>query len=97
MEDVETLGELVTDALFVFNLAEVSHLLQTFYGLQEADFWKTVRRMLADYAATHSLGARQHQLGLARPTLTAEALLARKLNTGRSSHAVPNLLSTPDA
>lgn len=97
MEDVETLGELVTDALFVFNLAEVSHLLQTFYGLQEADFWKTVRRMLTDYAATHGLGARQGQLGLARPTLTAEALLARKLNTGRSSHAVPNPLSTPDA
>lgn len=97
MEDVETLGELVTDALFVFNLAEISHLLQTFYGLREADFWKAVRRMLADYAATHGLGARQDQLGLARPTLTAEALLARKLNTGRSSHTVPNPLSTPDA
>ncbi|WP_395448522.1 IucA/IucC family protein [Aminobacter sp. UC22_36] len=97
MEDVETLGELVTDALFVFNLAEVSHLLQTFYGLDEADFWQAVRRMLADYAATHGLGARQDQLGLARPTITAEALLARKLNTGRSSHAVANPLSTPDA
>jgi len=97
MEDVETLGELVTDALFIFNLAEVSHLLQTFYGLQEADFWNSVRRMLADYATTHGLGARQDQLGLARPTLTAEALLARKLNTGRSSHTVPNPLSTPDA
>lgn len=97
MEDVETLGELVTDALFVFNLAEVSHLLQTFYGLREADFWQAVRRMLADYAATHGLGARQDQLGLARPTITAEALLARKLNTGRSSHAVANPLSTPDA
>nr|WP_246591772.1 IucA/IucC family protein [Aminobacter anthyllidis] len=97
MEDVETLGELVTDALFVFNLAEVSHLLQTFYGLHEADFWKTVRRMLADYAATHGLGARQDRLGLARPTIAAEALLARKLNTGHSSHAVPNPLSIPDA
>ena len=96
MEDVETLGELVTDALFVFNLAEVSHLLQTFYGLREADFWTAIRRMLTDYAATHGLGARQDQLGLRRPTLTAEALLARKLNTGRSSHAVPNPLSTPD-
>ncbi|MDH4986542.1 IucA/IucC family protein [Aminobacter anthyllidis] len=97
MEDVETLGELVMDALFVFNLAEVSHLLQTFYGLHEADFWKTVRRMLADYAATHGLGARQDRLGLARPTIAAEALLARKLNTGHSSHAVANPLSTPDA
>ncbi|GAA2836678.1 IucA/IucC family protein [Aminobacter aminovorans] len=96
MEDVETLGELVTDALFVFNLAEVSHLLQTFYGLREADFWTAIRRMLTDYAATHGLGARQDQLALWRPTLTAEALLARKLNTGRSSHAVPNPLSTPD-
>ncbi len=97
MEDVETLGELVTDALFAFNLAEVSHLLQTFYGLREADFWTAVRRMLAEYAASHGLGARQDQLGLTRQTLTAEALLARKLNTGRSSHAVPNPLSTPDA
>lgn len=97
MEDVETLGELVTDALFVFNLAEISHLLQAHYGLREADFWKTVRQMLADYAAVHDLGARQAQLGLARPKIAAEALLARKLNTGRSSHVVSNTLSTPDA
>lgn len=97
MEDVETLGELVTDALFIFNLAEISHLLQTHYGLREADFWKTVRQMLADYAAVHDLGARQAQLGLARPEIAAEALLASKLNTGRSSHFVTNTLSTPDA
>lgn len=97
MEDVETLGELVTDALFVFNLAEISHLLQTHYGLREADFWKTVRQMLADYAAGHGSAARQAQLGLDRPEIAAEALLARKLNTGRSSHVVSNTLSTPDA
>jgi siderophore synthetase component len=92
METVESLGELVNDALFVFNLAEVSHLFHTCYGLPEADFWATVRQLLAAYARERGLVARQDRLGLFRPKIAVETLLARKLGTGRSSRLVANAL-----
>lgn len=96
MERVESLGELVADALFVFNLAEVAHLLATRYGLPEVRFWQTVRAIVATYAQDTGLSARQARLGLDRTVITTDALLARKLGIARTSHDVANALFSPD-
>lgn len=92
MEAVESLGELVMDALFVFNLAEIAHLLHVGYGLREEAFWVSVDRLLGAYAAERDLAGRQSRLGLAAPRIAVESLLARKLAIGRTSHLVPNPL-----
>lgn len=96
MERVESLGELVADALFVFNLAEVAHLLQARYGHAETAFWAQVRTLLADYARDTGLQQRQAMLGLDRPIFATDPLLSRKLGTGRTSLPVANALFSPD-
>lgn len=81
MASVEALRELVMDTLFVFNLAELSFLLESAYGLPEHSFWHLVRRQLNAYAlAGHSSRARIHRLGYQCPTIRSEALLTRKLH-----------------
>ncbi|TIL80899.1 MAG: rhizobactin siderophore biosynthesis protein RhsF, partial [Mesorhizobium sp.] len=49
MESADLLGDLCLDALFVYNLAEISHLLRHFYGLDEDSFWSGVGRQLQDH------------------------------------------------
>ena len=95
MESVELLGELFLDALFVYNLAEISHLLHRSYGLDEAGFWSDVGRRLQDHARQFGLTGRQAALGLFQPRIRTESLLRRKLSPpgAECAHEIPNSLA----
>jgi siderophore synthetase component len=95
MEGVELLGELFLDALFVYNLAEISHLLRHSYGLDEAGFWSDVGRRLQDHARQFGFADRQAALGLLQPRIRTESLLRRKLSPpgAECAHEIPNSLA----
>lgn len=99
MADVEELRALVMDCLFVFNLAEVSHLLATAYGVPEAEVWRRIERRIAGHAAEHGLEDRVAELRHDAPGVAVERLLARKLYPGREACplVVPNTLARPSA
>ncbi|AHD02099.1 IucA/IucC family protein [Leisingera methylohalidivorans] len=89
------LRELVMDTLFVFNLADLSDLLQRRYGLAETAFWRRVRARLDRYAAEHGLEARQAALAPFAPKIHAESLITRKIDPGRPlyRHLITNALA----
>lgn len=93
MENVEALRELAIDTLFVFNLTEVSHLLEVCYDFSEIEFWRRVASRLDAYAIEHGLEARQARLGHDTPQLFAESLLTRKFFPERAQyrHPIPNI------
>ncbi|GGE48635.1 siderophore biosynthesis protein [Agaricicola taiwanensis] len=97
METTDWLLELTMDCLFIFNLAEISHLLQECYGLPEEHFWLRVRNRLSHYATEHGMAERQARLDPHREEISTEALLARKLRPAAPDHQhrVPNILGTP--
>nr|WP_246736649.1 IucA/IucC family protein [Methylobacterium sp. DB0501] len=94
MRSAAVLAELVTDSLFVFNLAEITHVLARRHGLDEAWFWAGLGRRLRRHASGHGLTGRLAALGVEAPVLRVEALLARKLglDEARCSRLVPNAL-----
>jgi siderophore synthetase component len=95
MQRPADLRDLFVDCLFVFNLSEISHLVQSFYGLNESAFWyRVTQRLLAD-VAEHSLDARVAWLGFGTREIFTESLLARKLgmNGPDFQHKVPNALA----
>ncbi|MCV9940640.1 rhizobactin siderophore biosynthesis protein RhsF [Boseaceae bacterium BT-24-1] len=94
MRSPAVLAELVTDALFVFNLAELTHLLCCLHALDEPAFWQRLGRRLLRHAIEHGLEDRLALIGIDAPRLKVEALLSRKLGLGEeaSSHLVPNAL-----
>lgn len=93
MENVEALRELAIDTLFVFNLTEVSHLLEVCHGFSEIEFWRRVANRLDAYATEHRLQERQARIGHSTPQLFAESLLTRKFFPGRAQyrHPIPNI------
>ncbi|AEY00470.1 IucA/IucC family protein [Oceanimonas sp. GK1] len=95
METPEWLRELVMDTLFVFNLSEVSWLLERHYGLPESRFWSLLAGRLMAHAEAHGLQARLMQLGHGAAHIYAESLLTRKLSGNRVEchHLVSNPLS----
>lgn len=95
MEDVESLGELVVDALFIYNLCEVSHLLEHCYGLAETTFWAKLRARLARYAQDEALEERHGRLCPSARRINTESLLTRKLDDRAQSfaHQVDNSLA----
>jgi siderophore synthetase component len=97
MRSAAVVAELVTDSLFVFNLAEITTLLARRHGLDEAGFWAGLGRRLRRHAAEHGLTDRLEALGVEAPALRVEALLARKLGLAEThgSFAAPNALFPP--
>ncbi len=95
MAEAEALRELVMDTLFVFNLADVSHLLMQHYGFDEARFWRAARRQLDAYAQAHNLSERQAKFAPFARQIHAESLITQKINLGRAPyrHLVPNALA----
>ncbi|MCF6099379.1 IucA/IucC family protein [Mesorhizobium muleiense] len=95
MESADLLGELCLDALFVYNLAEISHLLRHCYGLDEDSFWSDVGRRLQDHCRQFGLTHRQAALGLFQPRIRTESLLRRKLAPPGTecAHEIPNSLA----
>jgi siderophore synthetase component len=91
MDEVEELRALVMDALFVFNLTELSGLLARRYAFPEAEFWRRVGARIARYAVEHREEARQAALGWNAPEIAVERLLARKLDPSAAPfRLVPN-------
>ncbi|OAN14055.1 short-chain isoprenyl diphosphate synthase [Photobacterium jeanii] len=97
MSSVELLRELVVDTLFVYNLAEVSHLFHVCYGFDEETFWALVRQCLDAYAERHpGLSKRLHALNCHAPQVLTESLMTRKLTSSADEchHWVPNALAS---
>lgn len=99
-DNLDSLRELVMDTLFVFNLAEISHLLDVCYGLPEFRFWQRVENLLAAYAQERDMQHRQSLLGHDRALILTESLITRKLLALKPEyhHEVPNALAarTPE-
>ncbi|MGF1708800.1 IucA/IucC family protein [Enterovibrio baiacu] len=96
MSSIELLRELVMDTLFIYNLADVSHLISTFYPLSEHEFWRRVSRKLDDYEKSHpELAERLSLLGYRAPDILTESLMTRKLKASSAEchHLIPNPLS----
>ncbi|MFV1528420.1 MULTISPECIES: IucA/IucC family protein [unclassified Phaeobacter] len=91
------LRELVMDTLFVFNLADLSDLLQRHFDLPETRFWQRLRDRLDRYAADH--GQQQRMAGFApfARQIHAESLITRKIDPDRRGsyrHLIDNPLAT---
>lgn len=93
-DNLGSLRELVMDTLFVYNLTEISHLLDHCYDLPEARFWQRVESLLSAYAEENSMAERQAQLGYDQPNILTESLMTRKLFAEKPEyhHMVPNAL-----
>jgi siderophore synthetase component len=85
------------DTLFVFNLSEISHLLDLCYGLPEFRFWQRVEALISTYAEERGMQHRQAQLGHDRPLILTESLITRKLLALKPEyhHEAPNALAAP--
>ena len=94
-DNLDSLRELVMDTLFVFNLAEISHLLDVCYGLPEFRFWQRVESLLTSYAQEQDMQHRQSLLGHDRARILTESLITRKLLALKPEyhHEVPNALA----
>ncbi len=98
MSSVEALRELVMDTLFVFNLSELSWLLECRYGHRERDFWRAVQACLQRYASSRWADPeRSVRLNHRAQLIRTESLLTKRLNARRGAewhHIVPNSLYT---
>ncbi|WP_195818663.1 IucA/IucC family protein [Roseobacter sp. MH60115] len=94
MASAEALRELVVDTLFIYNLAELSALLQRHYGLPETLFWPRVRLLIDSHVERHELQERQALFDPFRPHIFTESLMTQKLMpaSGLCRHRVPNAL-----
>ncbi|KQO83494.1 IucA/IucC family protein [Rhizobium sp. Leaf262] len=99
MDNLDSLRELVADTLFVYNLAEVAHLLDHVYQLPEASFWQRVEALLETYAASNGASQRMAALGYNAATIQTESLLTRKLLAREPEyhHDVPNFFTKATA
>ncbi len=98
MERLESLRQLVVDTVYVFNLADVSFLLERFHGLSETKFWDMVRERLDAYAASGVTEAsRIASLDAEKTPIIVESLLTKTINRGGTldyfEHEVRNTLS----
>ncbi|MDP9836557.1 siderophore synthetase component [Neorhizobium huautlense] len=98
-DNLDSLRELVADTLFVYNLAEIAHLLEHVYQLPEKSFWQRVEAILSAYATEHDAADRMAALGYDRPDVLTESLLTRKLLAREPEyhHTVPNVFAKATA
>ncbi|XQY92212.1 IucA/IucC family protein [Metabacillus sp. HB246100] len=96
MSSVEALRELVMDTLFVFNISEVSFLLEQQYAYKEETFYQQVGLAMGNYLRSYpELQDRYNQVGFQQEFISVEALLKRKLqkkSEGEFHHLVKNTL-----
>ncbi|MFB1081619.1 IucA/IucC family siderophore biosynthesis protein [Jeotgalibacillus sp. JSM ZJ347] len=91
MASEEALRELVMDTLFVFNLADLSYVLEKQTGFEETHFWQHVNDQIARHLKQYPhLQKRQEALGMWQPVIYTESLLKKKLIPGEHRHPVPN-------
>lgn len=95
MSSIEALRELLVDTLFVYNLSELSWLLEQQFAYPESEFWQQADDALQAYAATvPECSARLAQLDLHQAQIQTESLLRKKLS-GQSDTEFHHTISNP--
>lgn len=91
-DSLDMLRELVMDTLFIHNLTDLTHLIETAYSIPETGLWNGITRRLDAYAEEHGLADRQAQLGHKALAIRTESLMVRKLLAAAPEyhHAIPN-------
>jgi 3,4-dihydroxybenzoyl-citryl-spermidine/N-citryl-spermidine--spermidine ligase len=96
MSSVVELRDLFIDSVLIFNLCELSWLLEQHYAFSEPEFWSLVRSVLHDYArSSWNDGERATRLRLHAPYVQTESLFKARLRTPAETlfvHTVPSAL-----
>lgn len=97
MASTEALRQLFMDTVYVFNLADLSFLLERYRNFTESRFWSLVRSHLRNYQlAGVTDRARIDRISTDAPEIIVESLLKKKLLGGGVldyfEHQVPNTL-----
>jgi 3,4-dihydroxybenzoyl-citryl-spermidine/N-citryl-spermidine--spermidine ligase len=96
MQSVVELRDLFIDAVLVFNLCELSWLMEQSYGFREADFWRLARTILTEYSRSAWCSPeREATLALRAPFVHTESLFKARLRASLATlhrHLVPNAL-----
>jgi siderophore synthetase component len=96
MSSVLELRDLFIDTVMVFNLSELSWLLERAYGFREAEFWRLARGVLADYRRSRwNDAARAARIRLGAAFVHAESLFKARLlipTNELRQHVVPSEL-----
>lgn len=94
MQEVEALRELFVDTLYIYNLAELAHLLEQHYGFSEQRFWRLLQTSLQQYADDVGIDpVRLERLGMQQKQFRTESLITRKLRYPQQAechHVVSN-------
>ena len=98
MSSVESLSELFMDTVFIYNLSELSFLLERTKYYSEVKFWSRVRKSLDEY---ERLGItdpeRIKKIGAFKSNILVESLLIKKIKNGDGleyySHTINNSIS----
>ncbi|OCA85363.1 siderophore biosynthesis protein [Bacillus wudalianchiensis] len=79
-DDIELVRDFVHDAFFFINLSEIAFFFEEFYGVQEADFWKSACHVIEAYHARFShLKVRFTMFDLFAETIQVEQLTKRRM------------------
>jgi siderophore synthetase component len=96
MSSVVELRDLFIDCVLIYNLCELSWLLEQHYAFRESEFWSIARGVLDDYArSSWNDSGRAAQLRIHAPYVHTESLLKARLRTPAETqqrHTVPNAL-----
>lgn len=100
MDNIDALRELFFDTVFVYNLSEISRLLDVHHYCDEATFYSRVNRLITRYNESGITSkARIEQIGLFRRKVRTESLLKKKLMANNSldeyHHEITNPLANP--
>lgn len=80
MQDMDALRELFVDTLYIYNLADLSYLLEQHYDFAEARFWRLLSTSLQQYADNVGIDEeRLARLGMQQKQFKTESLITRKL------------------
>lgn len=99
MSSERELFELFADTVLIFNLAELSWMLERHCGFHESAFWRLARAVLAEYRGSRwHESLREARLPARAPLLRSESLFKTRLRAGSEKllqHVVPNALREP--
>jgi siderophore synthetase component len=99
MTSERELFELFADTVLIFNLAELSWMLERRCSFPESDFWRLARAVLAEYRCSRwHEPLREAHLPARAPLLRSESLFKTRLRAASEKllqHIVPNALREP--
>jgi siderophore synthetase component len=94
MASVRELRDLFIDTVMVFNLSELSWLLEREYGFRETEFWRLARGVLGDYRRSRwNDAARAARIRLGTAFVHVESLFKTRLSAPTDAllqHLVPS-------